>query len=78
MQEKKLLVVDDEADIRIMLKEYLEMEGYQVWTAANADEAEDALKEKPDLILLDINMPGRDGILWCGQVRNPCGYRSCF
>ena len=69
MQEKKLLVVDDEADIRIMLKEYLEMEGYQVWTAANADEAEDALKEKPDLILLDINMPGRDGILWCGQVR---------
>lgn len=69
MLEKKLLVVDDETDIRIMLKEYLEMEGYRVWTAANADEAERALLKKPDLILLDINMPGRDGVSWCGQVR---------
>ena len=70
MQGKKLLIVDDEADIRILLKEYLELEGYQVLVAANAKEAEKALAKEPDLILLDINMPGTDGLLWCEQIRN--------
>ena len=70
MQGKKLLIVDDEADIRLLLKEYLEMEGYQVCLAANAKEAEEALVWEPDLILLDINMPGTDGLLWCEQVRD--------
>lgn len=70
MQQKKLLIVDDEADIRILLKEYLELEGYQVCLAANAREAQSALDSGPDLILLDINMPGTDGLLWCEQIRD--------
>lgn len=69
MQKKKLLIVDDESDIRILLKEYLELEGYQILAAADAGEADQALAEKPDLILLDINMPGTDGFLWCEQIR---------
>lgn len=70
MQEKKLLIVDDEADIRMLLKEYLELEGYQVQTAASAGEGEKALAQEPDLILLDVNMPGTDGFFWCEQVRD--------
>jgi len=70
MQGKKLLIVDDEADIRSLLKEYLELEEYQVCLAANAGEAERALAKEPDLILLDINMPGTDGLLWCEQIRD--------
>lgn len=70
MQGKKLLIVDDESDIRLLLKEYLELEGYEVSLAANAMEAEKALAWEPDLILLDINMPGTDGLLWCEQIRD--------
>lgn len=70
MQKKKLLIVDDESDIRILLKEYLELEGYQIFVAADADEADKALADEPDLILLDINMPGTDGLLWCEQIRD--------
>lgn len=70
MQKKTLLIVDDEAEIRILLKEYLELEGYRVIAAASAGEADRALADGPDLILLDVNMPGTDGLLWCEQVRN--------
>lgn len=70
MQKKTLLIVDDEAEIRMLLKEYLELEGYRVVTAANAGEADRALADDPDLILLDVNMPGTDGLLWCEQIRN--------
>ncbi|MCI8693830.1 MAG: response regulator transcription factor [Lachnospiraceae bacterium] len=70
MQKKKLLIVDDEAEIRMLLKEYLELEGYRVLTAASAKEADRALVDAPDLILLDVSMPGTDGLLWCEQIRN--------
>ena len=70
MRKKTLLIVDDEAEIRMLLKEYLEMEGYRVVTAANAGEADRALADDPDLILLDVNMPGTDGLFWCEQIRD--------
>lgn len=70
MQNKTLLIVDDETDIRMLLKEYLELEGYRVVTAANAGEADRVLGDSPDLILLDVNMPGTDGLLWCEQIRD--------
>jgi CheY-like chemotaxis protein len=55
----KILVVDDEEDIRTATKKFLESKGYQVVTAENADQAlVVAKKEKPDLILMDILMPG--------------------
>jgi two-component system, NtrC family, nitrogen regulation response regulator NtrX len=60
---KTILVVDDEKDIRISLTGILEDEGYQVLTADNGVEAlECARQELPDLVLLDIWMPGMDGL----------------
>ncbi len=58
-----ILVVDDEPDIRTLLKEILEDEGYRVSTAENAAEARKARQQhRPNLILLDIWMPDIDGI----------------
>lgn len=60
---KTILVVDDEKDIRISLTGILEDEGYQVMTAASGVEAlESARQDLPDLVLLDIWMPGMDGL----------------
>jgi DNA-binding response OmpR family regulator len=61
------MVVDDDDDIRFMMSEALRKSGYIVTEAASAKEAEQkALQEVPHLILLDINMPGTDGmsLLW--------------
>lgn len=66
----KLLVVDDDRDICQMLKDYLELAGYVIYTAHTAMEALELLSASPDLILLDINMPGMDGIAFCKKVRN--------
>lgn len=58
-----ILVCDDEADIREMLNEYLTMKGYSVIEASNAAELREKLGfASVDLILLDINMPGEDGL----------------
>ncbi len=60
---QQILVVDDEPDIRTLLKEILEDEGYNVTTAENAAEARQARQQqRPTLILLDIWMPDIDGI----------------
>lgn len=75
---KKILVVDDEADIRKMLKEYMELEGYFVMTAANALEAEKLLRQQPDLMLLDISMPETDGISFCEKIRDSLGIPIIF
>ena len=71
---KKILVADDEADIRSLLKESLELEGYLVYTAKNGMEAMGVLKHQPDLILLDVNMPDMDGYAVCEKIR---GYIDC-
>jgi DNA-binding NtrC family response regulator len=63
MSAGRVLIVDDEPDIRSTVKEILEDEGYVAILAANADEARLAReREHPDAILLDIWMPGTDGI----------------
>ena len=63
MNSGKILVVDDEPDIRTLVKEILEDEGFSVETAADAAEAREIrLSFSPDLVLLDIWMPGTDGI----------------
>lgn len=60
---KSILIVDDEKDIRISLTGILEDEGYQVVTASSGMEAlEKVREEQPDLVLLDIWMPGLDGL----------------
>src|SRR6188474_2303682 len=63
MSTARILVVDDESDIRDLVQEILSEEGYTVETAASAAEARAACaKQAPDLVLLDIWMPDSDGI----------------
>lgn len=60
---KKILVVDDEENIRQLYKEELAEEGYEVYLAANGEEAIRMVDEvSPDLVTLDVRMPGMDGI----------------
>ena len=62
MSERAVLVVDDEPDIRSLLQEILEDEGYAVSTADTAAAAQACVSEaRPDLVLLDINLPDMDG-----------------
>ena len=66
----KILVVDDELEIRDMLSRFLTEQGYQAIMAANGEEAlELAEKENPQAILLDILMPGIDGIETCKRLK---------
>src|SRR3977135_1734606 len=63
MTASRILVVDDEADIRGLLKEILSEEGYDVEIAADASQARSSrAAQVPDLVLLDIWMPDTDGI----------------
>mgnify|MGYP001607657508 CR=1 FL=1 len=60
---KKILLVDDDARLRAIVKYRFEQEGYSVVTAENGDEALTAARaNRPDLVLLDIGLPGRDGL----------------
>ena len=71
MEEKyKILIVDDEQSILDMLKLQLEFEGYSVYTAGNAAEALDKLSYSPDIVLLDINMDGMNGLDLCVSIRD--------
>lgn len=70
MNTKKILAVDDEPNILMSIEFILEMEGYEIHTARDGDEAlETAERLRPDLILLDINMPRKDGYEVCRILR---------
>ncbi len=59
----KILIVDDQFGIRILLNEVFQKEGYKTFQAANGFQALDILdKHSPDLVLLDMKIPGMDGI----------------
>ena len=67
---KKILIVEDEANIRELLRLYLEREGYAVIEAANGVEGIKLWKsEKPDMLLLDVMMPVMDGWAVCKEIR---------
>lgn len=65
-----ILIVDDDTDTRELLMRYLEREGYHVLCASNGWEALMALESHVDLILLDVMMPGMDGITFLKILRN--------
>lgn len=70
MNQKKILLIDDEMDILELLSYNLEKEGYMVYTANNGAEGIEKAKEIiPDLILLDVMMPEKDGIETCQDLR---------
>ena len=70
MNRKKILLIDDEQDILEIISYNLEKEGYQVFTANNGNEGIQKAKEiLPDLILLDVMMPEKDGIETCQDLR---------
>lgn len=66
----KILVVDDEEDIQLLLKDFFQMENFIVYTASNGKEALEKIEVNPDIILLDINMPGINGLEVCKSIRN--------
>ena len=70
MSDVTILIVDDEPQIRRVLRSTLSSQGYVILEAKTGEEAvEVAMKEKPDLILLDVNMPGIGGIAACREIR---------
>ncbi|RJQ45038.1 MAG: DNA-binding response regulator [Gaiellales bacterium] len=70
MSDRKILVVDDEANVRQLVRSYLEQEGYQVLEAADGAAALTlARREHPDLIVLDLMLPEVDGIEVCRILR---------
>lgn len=74
---KKILIADDEPDILEIIQFNLQKEGYEVATAKNGDEAiEQATTFKPDLIILDVMMPGKSGIDVCGILRKQPAFKD--
>ncbi|WP_347548381.1 response regulator [Pseudalkalibacillus hwajinpoensis] len=61
--DKKILIVDDQYGIRILLNEIFQKDGYQTYQAANGVQALSIVKsEDPDLVILDMKIPGMDGL----------------
>jgi two-component system alkaline phosphatase synthesis response regulator PhoP len=74
---RTILIVDDEVDLVDLLKYNLEQEGYSVVTATNGADALDiARRAAPDLIVLDVMMPGMDGIEVCRRIRKDAAIRT--
>ncbi|MEB3339380.1 response regulator transcription factor [Okeania sp.] len=67
---KQLMLVDDDPNLILLVKDYLEFRGYQVTTAENGREALELLEEKiPDLIICDVMMPEMDGYTLVQEIR---------
>ncbi len=74
---KSVLIVEDEPNIVVPLQFSLEQKGYQVFVAESGEEAMDQIAgHKPDLILLDIMLPGIDGFEVCQSVRQNAETRN--
>ncbi len=70
MAKKRILLVDDEESLRIGVSRALEAAGYEVETAVDGEAALHAMRDRfPDLLLLDLMMPGLDGLEVCREVR---------
>mgnify|MGYP001347608680 CR=1 FL=1 len=71
----RLLIVDDEDSVRDVLRQLFEYEGHEVALAASGDEAIRAVgRTKPDVVFLDVKMPGKDGLTWCAELKRDPRY----
>jgi DNA-binding response OmpR family regulator len=79
---QKVLVVDDEAHIRMLIEqtlEDLEDDGVEILTASNGEEAyEVIMEERPDLVYLDVMMPKMNGFDVCQKVKKDSGVNSTY
>lgn len=77
MSKKKIMVVDDEADIRELIKFNLEKEGFDVILVSDGESAlVEARLRNPDLIILDVMLPGIDGVEVCFKLKSDSAYKS--
>jgi two-component system, OmpR family, alkaline phosphatase synthesis response regulator PhoP len=78
----KILIADDESTMRNLLKEALEKledKGVEILTVDNGDEAIESIRtEKPELVILDIMMPGMNGFEVCNTVKNELRMKNVF
>ena len=73
----KILAIDDDRTIRLLLTRCLEKSGHQVSSAENGEQGLSMVEEEnPDLILLDVMMPGMDGIEVCKQLKDDAATKS--
>ena len=65
-----ILIAEDERDILLLMQRKLEMSGYTIWSTGNGNEAlEKAISDPPMLAILDIMLPGRDGLSICTEIK---------
>ena len=76
-EKKLILVVDDEPDTLNLMQTILEHEGYDVINTQDGEQALEAISQNPDLMLLDIRLPGElDGIEVCKRIKKDSKYKS--
>jgi len=79
---KKILIVDDEANMRMLLQETLEEfedKGVEILVAENGSDAIESIRtDKPDLVILDVMMPGVNGFDVCNMIRNIFGMKDVY
>jgi len=79
MTGARIVVVEDDADIRQLIRFALEPHGFQVWEAANGREGMDVFRSvRPDLAILDIVMPEMNGMELCEEIRRTSGAPVIF
>jgi len=71
---EKILIIEDDEDIRDILRVYLEGQAYEIWEAENGAEAMKQLVKQPDLIILDLMLPDTDGLSICKSIRKKYHY----
>ncbi len=77
IEKKRILIVDDEVDTLSLLRTILEYEGFEIWEALNGKEALEQVQKIPDLILLDIKMPGGlSGLDVCHRLKKDEIYKN--
>lgn len=77
MAKAKILVVDDEPPLRLLVQKILELDGYAVKTAASGmDALKEVRREQPDLVILDLSMPGIDGFATCSMLKRDSNFRA--